>query len=659
MNSSNPLLYKFHPLFCLMLFTFFSCGLIAKPYSLKSFPKKTMAKPTQPKGEETWNELQKQETKDIKTRLNEIENFIEAYKDQEIALEAYLLKSQTFLKQKNQNLACLNYYRVVNSPIHYTHSWKAYHAAAKCTLKKGNRKQALEVLEGLIQNTKENSENKQASAKLQWSFLTNQTLSDTSSLTRWKLNTLSHLYLFSSNDKEQQLWQSHASVLIDALSLHELIFYGEQNLLPPFESYFLYRIGKYFLSYKNLKKAKKYFKRTSQIKGPLYVKTAAMEKLHLIHSLSQVNPYLIGVLVPLSGRRKALGEKILRGLFMGLDMDKNSPWQILVMDSKNHPDVVRSHLDSLFYKHHVIGLVGGLTNETAEVIAKKAEEFFTPAILFSQKKDLNLNRDFVFQNSVTAQQILKPLVDELRNKLKIQKAAILHSDDLYGKEYANLFSDMFQNTGGEIIHQEIYKTGEVDFKKHIKNLLHLNRRGRVKEFEKLKEQFLKENPTLSERSRKLTPENLLPAKKDFEVLFIPDSFYRLQKIKDHLQYFGVKDIYLSGTDLWKHSQTQSWTTDLPLVFVNLSYKSRRFLGRSHFYKRFVKNYFKPPGLFEQRAYNAALFFKKGLEKKVKSRLALQKELQKIKSFQGAYYTLSVSEDRVFLYPLQLYKTALK
>ena len=654
MKTSSPFSHKLHPLFCLILLTFSSCALIIKSQSQKSFPKKTMAKPAPSEWEQHWKEIQKQKSKDIK--LQKIENFIKAYKNKEVALEAYLLKSQTLLKQGKQDLACLNYYRVVNSPVHYTHSWKAYHAAANCDFKKENIKQALETLEKLIQNKQETSENKKASAKLQWSFLTNKTSSHLPSLTRWKLNNLSHLYLFSSDNKEQQMWWSKASILINSLPLHELLFYGEQNPLPPFEGYFLYKIGEYFLSYKNLKKAKKYFKRVSLAKGPLYLKTAATAKINLIHSISQVNPYLIGVLVPLSGRRKALGKKILKGLYMGLEMDKNSPWQILVMDSKSHPDVVRAHLDSLFYKHHVIGLIGGLTNETAEVIAKKAEEFFTPAILFSQKKDLNLNRDFVFQNSVTAEQILKPLVEELRVKLKIKKAAILHSDDLYGKEYASLFADTFKNTGGEIIHYEIYKTGEVDFKKHIKNLLHLNIKGRTKEFEKLKEEFLKENPTLSERSRKLTPDNLLPAKKDFEVLFIPDSFYQLQKIKDHLQYFGVKNIYLSGTNLWKYDQTKSWTKDLPLVFVNLPKQSRAFLGKSHFHKQFVKIYLKPPGLFEQRAYNTALFLKKGLEKKVRSRLALQKELQSIKSFQGAYYTISISKDRVFLYPLYLYKT---
>ena len=326
---------------------------------------------------------------------------------------------------------------------------------------------------------------------------------------------------------------------------------------------------------------------------------------------------------------------------------------MIVMNSRNHPDVVKTHLDGLFHKYHVIGLIGGLTSETAEVIAEKAEEFATPAILFSQKKDLSLHRDFVFQNAITARQLLNPLIQKVREKLKIKKLALLYPDDPYGKEYSTLFSKIFKQKGGEIVGEEIYKTGEVDFKKHVANLLHLNREGREREFEKLKAQFLKDNPSLSGRSQKLTAENILPAKKEFSALFIPDTLDRLQKIQDHLKYFGVENIFLLGTNIWPVRQTQS--KDFSLVFVNLAQKDYPFIKKSNFYKEFIKSYAYPPGNFEQRAYNTAIFLKQALDQGVKSRILLQKELKKITSFKGAYYTISISEDRVFQYPLNIYE----
>ena len=330
---------------------------------------------------------------------------------------------------------------------------------------------------------------------------------------------------------------------------------------------------------------------------------------------------------------------------------------MLILDSKNHPDVVRSHLETLFYKHRVIGLIGGFTSETAEVIAKKAEEFLIPAILFSQKEDLALNRKFVFQNSITAPRILTLLVEQSQKRLQIKKAAILYPDDLYGKKYAQSFAERFKERGGEIVEKVAYKFKEVDFKKSVKKLLHLNIKGREEEFEKLKQKVLESSNSITERSRKLIPENLLPVKKDFEALFIPDSLSQVKRISNHLKYFGVKEIYLLGTNLWNPEQTLFQSKNFPLVFVNLPENPPP--QKTSFYKNFVKTYAQAPGLFEQRAYNAALFFKKALNQKKRSRLFFQKELKKIQKIQGAKQPVFLSKEGVFQYPLQFYIQNLK
>ena len=630
----------------------FGCGLLEKQHAAPSFPKKFMAKKTKQKEKQTWQDIQNQKNKSFSQRIKDIEAFIQANKSKEIALDGYLLKAHVFLKNKKDKQACLSYHQAVQSSFDYTKRWEAYRASAKCYFKEGKLQPAVETLERLIQNPKETSKNKKASAQMQWAFLKNK-----KAWIPWKLISLSHLFSLSSHSKEKQNWQNKGKHLIRSLSSGDLILYAEQAArFGVFEGYMLYQAGEYFFENKELSQARHYFKKSLSTSLALNLKKEAKDRLILIKQIFKVNPYLIGVLVPLSGRRKALGEKILRGLYMGLDMEKDSSWQIIVMDSKSHPDVVRTQLDDLFYKYHVIGLVGGLTSETAEVIAEKAETLATPVILFSQKNGLSLNRDFVFQNSVTADQLLKPLAEQVRRKLKINKIALLYPDDPYGKEYASLFSEMFKQAGGKITGHEIYKTGEADFKRSVSSLLHLNVKGREREFKKLKQKFLKENPSASGRSQKLTPENLLPAKKEFTALFIPDSLDQIHKIQDHLKYFGIKDIYLLGTDLWRPNDISSWSEDLPLVFVNLPEKDNSLVQKSSFYKEYMNSYAHPPGLFEQRAYNTALFLKQALNQGVRSRLSLQKELEKLRVFQGAYYKISISKDRVFHYPLNVYKT---
>ena len=644
---------SFKPLLLFSLYSFLlllsSCVELEKFNELKAPSRKYKAKTTSKEEKKTWQEIKKEKNKNFTERIKDISVFIKANKDKDIVLEAYLLKAKIFSKNKKQKEACSTYHQVVKSSFYYPKPWEAYRASAKCYFNEGKTELAFEVLEKFIQSPKENLEHKTVAADLQWVFIKNK-----KGFIERKLISLSHLLLLSSQPKQKQYWEETGKNIIDSLLVKELILQAQQaEKFIAFEGYLLYKTGQYFWSNKKFSTAGKFFKKSLSTTLSLKLKKQAQYKINLIQKISKVNPYLIGVLVPLSGRSKALGEKILKGLYLGLDMDKDSSWQILVMDSKSHPDVVRTHLDSLFYKHHVIGIVGGFTSETAEVIASRAEAFLTPAVLFSQKEGLTLNREFIFQNSITAEQLLSPLAEQ--NKLKIEKVAILYPDDLYGKNYADIFSKIFRKKGGQIVGQEAYKAGEVDFKSSVKNLLHLNIKGREKEFKKLKQKYLKGNPSLTERSHKLTPENLLPAKKEFEALFIPDSLDRVKKITDHLKYFGVKDIYLLGTNLWSLNQSSFWSKEFPLIFVNLQKKDNHLVRKSSFYKEFINSFGQPPGLFEQRAYNTALFFKKALSQGVKSRLSFQEELKKIKQIQGAYYSLTISKDRIFNYPLSLYK----
>ena len=635
----------------LVYFLLFGCHFLEKPVSVKIFPKKKMAKKIKDQEKQSWTQIKNQKAQSTAEYIKTIDRFIEENKDKEIVLPAYLLKAEILLKSKKTKQACLIYHKIVKSPFDYTKRWEVYRESAKCYLKERKIESAIQVLESLIQNPRESISNKRQAALLQWSFLKNK-----KQLTAFKLISLSHLLVLSSQPKKKRFWFNAAKDLIDSLVFSDLVIYANQaDFFGELEPYLLYKTGQSFLKNKEFKKAEKYFKKSLSTSLAPSLKKEVKQTLFLMKKISQVNPYLIGVVIPLSGRRQALGEKILRGLYIGLSMDQDSPWQIVVLDSQSHPEVVRTHINDLFYKRHVMGLIGGLTGETAEVMAQKAEEFAIPTVVLSQKQDVTKDRLFVFQNAMTAQQLLTPLIKEIWEKLEIKKTAVLYPDDSYGRDYSSLFSKLFAERGGKVVEREAYKPGEVDFKNAIKKLLHLTVKGREKEFEKLKLELLKKK-SFSSRTLKLIPENILPIQKDFSAIFIPDSLSSLNKIRDHFKYYGVTDIYFLGTNLWKDTNIKK---GFSFIFVNLPLKNNKRIKQSDFYKRFIKSYNYSPGHFEQRAYNTALFFKQALEKSVKTRFALQKELQNITNFQGAYYTLSVSKDQVFQYPVEVYKSILK
>ena len=605
-----------------------------------------MAQKTSPEGQKTFEQIKNY--KSIKD-LPKIKEFIAKNPAQEVTLEAYFLKAKILSHNNKTKEACDVYHQLVQSPVDYNQRFLIYKTSASCLFKAGKLKTALKTLEQFIKNPRAKRLNKTLAAKIKWGYVKNK-----AGFIHWKLNSLSYLFLLSQAE-DKKTWSLKAQSLIKSLNPSDLIYYAEKSsLYPGLSGELLSQAGEYFLKQKEFKRAKLYFKKALSKPLSLEQKQILKNQQSMIKKITKVNPYLIGVLVPLSGRRKALGEKILKSLYLGLDMENNSSWQLLVADSKSHPDVVRAEIDNMFYKNHVMALIGGLNKKTAQVIAEKSESFALPSVIFSKKQGLSANREFVFQNTVTAEGFLNLLVKELKENLKVNKVATLYPEDSYGTEYAELFSKLFKKQGGRITNQESYKTGEVDFKKQIKKMLKLELKGREKEYEQRKQEFLEKNPNFNKRSRKLSPERLLTPEYEFSALFIPDTLNQTLKIKKYLKYFELKNIYLLGAELWLNSKMPKAPEDLAFVFVNLKQDPLLF-KKSLFYKNYLKFYKQAPGLFEERAYNSAMFLKQALSQGARSRLDLLKQLKSIKNFKGAYYNISLSDEGLFHYPLTVYK----
>ena len=636
---------KIHILFLFFL-SLSSCRVLE--FSRPKFEKKKSAGKSSPTVKNTWTQIESQTQLPFEQRILQIDQFIERYQNEEIALPAYFLKAKLYLEKKKKDKACEVYHQAARSLVIYTSSLKLYQESAKCYLKKDQWSKAFDMLQDFSLSSRAAKLDRKKARLLQWGFIKNKKTAK-----KQKLIVLSSLFDLSTEVKEK--WRQKGIEIIEKLPLEKQLEYEkEKELFPAFSFYLDYKLGNRFFKAKDFDLAQKHFKQALSSPQSKPLKKELENKLALINKSSKTNSSLIGVILPLSGEKKVLGEKILRGLSFGLNRDGEHGFQMIIKDSKNHPDTVRSHIKNLFYKHHVAALIGGLSSETAEIMAEQSEKFSIPAILFSQSQGLSKSRRFVFQNAVSPEQLLTPLIQELRGPLKIDKAAIMHPDDSYGKKYSSFFEKSFSKLGGKVTKKVSYKLEEFDFKDEVKELLHLKRRGREREFEKAKKEFLKQSKASSARSKKLTPENILTPRKNFSALFIPDSSTARIRIRDYLKYFGVDSIYLVGLNLWKPDQLQE--RDFSILFVNVEEKDKM---KSSFYRKFFNSYGQAPGYFEQKAYNSAVFLKQSLNFKMKSRFLLQEKLEKTRRFQGAYNQISLSEDRVFQYPIKVYKKTIK
>ena len=617
-----------------------------------SFKEKPKAKPTPKEVQLTLNQIKSlAKKKGLKTTLKNLTDFINTHKETEALFEAYSFAAELYTKYNKPKQACKIYIKITELPFSYEGQSEAFLKSALCLSKKQKKEEALNLLELRIQKLSKPSQIKNKATAIQWQIVA------PTNLNLWKLKILSRrMKNLSVKSKKYQQLKKQGETLIPFLEEQKIL--ESLNLKEDyghFQAALLYRTGEWQQKERHFKEAKNLFEQALKFSPSLSMAKKIHNYLKILRAQSQVNPYLIGVILPLSGRRKALGEKVLRGLYMGLQIFKNSPWQLIVLDSKSHPDVVKEALEKLLYKHHVIAVIGGLSGETATALAERANLFNIPCLLLSQKSLLTQNKNFVFQSGLSSKSLMKQLSLDLKKTLNLNQMAILYPEDSYGQEYASLFSETFQEElKGEVVKKLSYKRGEVDFKQTLLELFGFN--DREEEFEQLKKEHLEKNPSLSKRSKKLKPEHLLEPEKNFQGIFIPDSLKTVKRIQAYLKYFDIKDLSLVGTNLWSLKAKKMASKNFPLVFIDLPFLSQKEKEASFFYKRYKSIFKNSPGFFESQAYTTSRALYEALQSKPRTRKALLQALQNLKTIEGAFYPVSLSENHIFVYPLKTYTT---
>ena len=620
--------------------------------SLKTTQIKPQAQSPSDEGVKAFSKIQRKKEK-LDAKIEKLHQFIKKNKNNDLALRAYLYMAKLYLKSGQKDKACKTYYQAIKLPFTYKKQSRVIYAAAKCLKSSNKIKKALSLLESHLHIPQETRANKRVTVLLQWNLIEKRT-----DLKEWKLKVLTSLIHFNQKSKRLKSYKKQALDLLQTFDFSDLTQLAKKaSLYRSFEDRILFLTAQKSWDERNFSKAKSYFEKALSVTSNPLIEKKAQHYLKAITLRGEVNSKRIGVILPLSGKRKSLGQKILRGLHMGLDLGKNSPYQLIIMDSKSHPDIAKNVTEKLFKTQHVIGIVGGLSGETAEAIAEAADNLGIPSILLSQKSGLTANREFIFQNSITSKIISKNLTNTLFKKTNMKNFVILYPNDSYGKEYKESFTQEISNQGGTIIASEGYNPKETDFKDSIKKLIRIySLKNREEEYENLKKEYLKKNPNLRSRAKKLRPDNLLKPIINFDGIFVPDSTRAVQKIVAHLKYFGIKKMNLIGTNLWKESSVRKWPKDFSFFFLNTPSLSSKEKISSPSYIAYRTQFRSTPSFFERTAYNTGVALKMALEEGAKTRKDLQRNLKNIKNAKGMFFPFKIAEDRGFSYPLTVYSS---
>lgn len=306
----------------------------------------------------------------------------------------------------------------------------------------------------------------------------------------------------------------------------------------------------------------------------------------------------IGVLLPLSGRYQSYGELIKKGLELALQQHNKTrlPARFIYQDTAVEGVTSAQLVSSLTDDDKVMAVIGPLLGTAAGEAAHRAQREMVPMVTFAQTEGLPEIGNFIFRDTLMAEQQVKKLVQYAVAKGDIS-FSILYPESHLGKKMTELFTAELQAAGGEIVDIVSYPEDSTDFRKQIQQLLWEDREVAIPriitEIETEKEQ-------LEERELEYP---LAP----FHALFIPDYADQIIQIAPQLMFYGIKDITLLGINGWNSSELASQAGRFlkDAVFVDAFYSESKKPEVRRFMELYRQVYQEEPTILGAQAFDVA------------------------------------------------------
>lgn len=301
----------------------------------------------------------------------------------------------------------------------------------------------------------------------------------------------------------------------------------------------------------------------------------------------------IGVIVPLKGGYAQYGEAALRGALLAAGVFAPGAQvtpanvRVYVKDSGSNPKDTAAAVKGLAEISDVSGLVGPLLSATAFEAAAAAQESAIPIITLSQKEGVTGAGDYVFRNSLTPHSQALAAARYAITKLGKKNFAILTPQNSYGAALSEHFSKEVNRLGASVVSEVSYEEGTTDFTAEIKKIFGISVKKR-------------------REGRRTIKEYTQSAKID--ALYIPEHYETVGIILPFIEYLGVKNVLLIGSNGWNSPLLASSAGKVMegAVFTDGFFAGSARPGSMQFSERFRAAYGAEPGVIEAQAYDAAL-----------------------------------------------------
>ncbi|MBW2384449.1 MAG: penicillin-binding protein activator [Deltaproteobacteria bacterium] len=324
------------------------------------------------------------------------------------------------------------------------------------------------------------------------------------------------------------------------------------------------------------------------VPGGVFLPTFAEAAAHDWPELDGVHGTL-GVVLPLSGRYASFGQEALRGILLAagtfdrvgverepktaqtraigelpLVADEQEPAsrvRLIVRDTQGNPELAAAAIRELADIDDVIAIIGPIFSVECEAAAREAEREKVPLLTLSNRVGISSERDFVFRMRTTPEDEVGFLVEYAVNELGAEQFAVLYPQSRYGRGMRTRYWQAVEERGGQIVAAAGYEPDATDMSDAIRAMIGyslLTPNERV---------ALQERDQAMRRGRRLKPEDAavlrralypmlgpegqpLPPIIDFDALFVPDGYDKVQLIAPQLALHEVDGVHLLGSSEW-------------------------------------------------------------------------------------------------------------
>ena len=180
------------------------------------------------------------------------------------------------------------------------------------------------------------------------------------------------------------------------------------------------------------------------------------------------NPYVVGALLPLSGRGREVGRQLLQGMQLAR-LDEGGP-EIVVEDTGGDPSKTAAAVDSMIADQRVIAVLGPVSSRTTEAAADATRRAGVPLISFSASEDVTSAGDEVFRLLYSPRDELNAMVEQAR-KRGWSRFVVLYPDHGYGRTIERLFDQEVAAAGGIYCEGVPYPPGTKSFAEYVRTIL--------------------------------------------------------------------------------------------------------------------------------------------------------------------------------------------